>query len=310
MKISIGLDCSGMDAPIEALAQLKEEGFSIAVDHAFSSDIDPYCVETIRANSTPKLLFRDITKRNTSEIPYVDLYIAGFPCQAFSSLGKKKGFLDERGTIFFKCFEVIKTKKPKIFILENVKALLRHDRGKTFKVIQTYLDSLKSYSIAYQILNTKDYGIPQNRERLYIVGIQKKILARPFTFPPPQHSKNKLIDFVDLTDTREYPIPQYIIDSNLMKRVPKDAVFLNFAYPNDNFPNSEQYVRCITTTPKLWNVPMKRYANVKELLALQGFRITFKQVVSDTQMKKQIGNTMSVNVLKELFKAIFSSVDL
>jgi DNA (cytosine-5)-methyltransferase 1 len=163
--LKIGTDCSGIEAPIQALKQLK-----IPYQHIFSSDIDKYVIKSIKANYSPQILFGDpdgkypegdITKRNISDVPDIDLYVCGFPCQPFSQAGRRAGFEDKRGTVFFSCLEVIKKKRPKYFILENVRGLLSHDKGNTFKIIMKELNSLKGYQVDWKLLNTKDYGMIQ-----------------------------------------------------------------------------------------------------------------------------------------------------
>lgn len=114
-------------------------------------------------------------KRKIKDIPDIDLYICGFPCQPFSMAGERKGTEDSRGTIFYECLKVIRNKKPNYFILENVKGLITIDKGNTFKEILQSLKNLKIYNVEWKVLNTKDYGIPQNRERIFIIGIKKSL---------------------------------------------------------------------------------------------------------------------------------------
>lgn len=168
--ITVGTDASGIEAPIHALELLN-----IKYDHLFSCDNDSEVIKSINANYKPKKIYTDILKRNHKELPHVDLYVAGWPCQTFSVMGKQAGFNDpNKGTIFFECWDTIRSIKPKIFILENVKGLISHDKGNTFKVIKEYLSKLTNYNIYYDIYNTLDYGLPQNRERIYIIGLDKK----------------------------------------------------------------------------------------------------------------------------------------
>ena len=123
----------------------------------------------------------DITKIEASDIPDHDILLAGFPCQAFSHAGLKKGFEDIRGTLFFDVARILKEKRPKAFLLENVKGLIAHDNGNTFKVILETLNEL-GYDVHYKILNTKDFNIPQNRERIYIVGFLKEVVLNSSIF--------------------------------------------------------------------------------------------------------------------------------
>jgi DNA (cytosine-5)-methyltransferase 1 len=302
--IRVGTDCSGIEGPIQALLQLK-----IPFEHKFCSDIDKYCIESIKANYNPEIIFGDkngpfpngdITKRNIKDVPDIDLYVCGFPCQPFSQAGKREGFKDKRGNVFFSCLEVIKKKKPKYFILENVKGLITHNKGNTWEKILKYLQQLKKYSIFWKILNTRDYGIPQNRERVYIIGIDKKY--DKFIFP--DHIKmDNITNYIDNKDTSNRKIAECIIKSGMLQKIPKKSVFVDLCFQKHTYPNSDKYSPCVTANSRLWCIPMSRYANVNEYLKLQGFSNDFKQVISKTQMKKQIGNAMSINVIKSIIKS-------
>jgi DNA (cytosine-5)-methyltransferase 1 len=173
--LRIGTDCSGIEAPIVALQQLK-----IPFVHEFSSEIDKYCISTIKANFNPKIIFGDMKQRKLKDIPDIDMYVCGFPCQPFSIAGKRDGIHNPRGTIFWECLRVIKYKKPIIFVLENVKGLLSIDNGETFKNMMDELKKIKIYNVDWKILNTADYGIPQSRKRVFIVGIRKKYQSGEF----------------------------------------------------------------------------------------------------------------------------------
>lgn len=168
--IKIGTDCSGIDGPIECLKQLK-----INYIHSWSCDINPYCEKIIKHNYNPTIFFNNIIGRDHTTLPDVDIYICGFPCQPFSTIGKKEGSKDERSNIMIECINTIKAKTPKVFILENVKNFKTIENGKNYKYLMKELKSIKQYNIYPHIYNTKDYGIPQNRERLYIVGIKKRV---------------------------------------------------------------------------------------------------------------------------------------
>jgi len=294
--IRIGTDCSGIEAPIQALEKL-----GIPFKHIFSSDIDPYCRESILANYNPEIIYEDLTKRDNSKVPDIDLYVCGFPCQSFSIAGRRKGMREKRGQIFWHCVDMIETKRPSVFILENVKGILTINDGKTFeKIIQT-LREIDGYNVQYDVLNTKDFGIPQHRERVYIVGSRTK------KFDLQQLKKKKmkpLHEFIDRKDTLSKNIPPYVIKTDLFSRIPSDSAFIDINFALSSFPNSNMYSPSITTAG-LWCVPMQRNANIKELLSLQNFPKNFKQVVSNTQMKKQIGNSMSVCVLCAIFKMLY-----
>lgn len=183
--LRIGTDCSGIEAPIHALRQL-----GILHQHVWSSDIDKYCIQRIKANYDPERIYGDpdgpyhdgdIRNRDNSTLLDIDLYACGFPCQPFSHAGKRLGLQDKRGNVFFACVDVIRVKQPKYFILENVRGFLAHDKenkknkyGRTWNIIWNELSSLSDlgYTVKWKVLNTKDYGIPQNRERVYMVGVR------------------------------------------------------------------------------------------------------------------------------------------
>jgi DNA (cytosine-5)-methyltransferase 1 len=302
--LRVGTDCSGIEAPIQALLQLN-----IPFEHIFSSEIDKYCIKSIKANYEPKIIFGDkdgpfpegnITKRNIKDVPDIDLYVCGFPCQPFSTAGERKGFEDKRGNVFFSCLEVIKIKQPKYFILENVKGLKSHDKGNTWNIIWNSILELENYGyiIKWKILNTKDYGIPQNRERIYIVGVKGK----DFNWPEKKEMED-LKNYVDYFDTKSFITVRK--NKNKTINLPRDSIFIDYNFFNTNtYLNSNIWSPCLNTNSGLWCIRMNRYANIKEYLLLQGFLLTFKQTISNSQLKKQIGNSMSVNVLKCLLENI------
>ncbi len=163
-------------------------GFRIAAEQlggqcVFSSEWDKNSTKTYQRNFG-EFPAGDITKIDELTIPNHDILLAGFPCQAFSISGKQYGFDDTRGTLFFDIARILNAKKPKMFLLENVKNFARHDSGRTLKIILKTLDEL-GYEVFYQVLRSSDYGLPQARERIYIVGYLKSLNIREFEFPEP-----------------------------------------------------------------------------------------------------------------------------
>ena len=189
--IKVGTDFSGIGSPEAALKRLN-----IPHHNVFACDIDKYAEKSFLELNKPDKFYKDITTRDYKEVPQLDLYVAGFPCQSFSLAGQRKGFNETRGTLFFNVAEFIKVNQPECFILENVKGLLSHDSGKTYQTITDVLtngggtlngqmgmdtiDDGLGYHVYTKVLNTKDYGIPQNRERIFIVGFK---YYRDFNFP-------------------------------------------------------------------------------------------------------------------------------
>jgi DNA (cytosine-5)-methyltransferase 1 len=202
-NIKVGTDFSGIGSPEQALTNL-----GIDYESVFACEIDKFALQSYSAiHKKPKTFYTDITKRDHSEVEQLDLYIAGFPCQTFSLAGNRKGFDDVRGTLFFDVADFIRTNKPKTFILENVKGLVSHDNGSTFQTIISlltdnggtangqmsipYFDDGLGYHVYYSVMNSKHHGVPQNRERIFIVGFRD---FRTFTFPKREPLTKKLID--------------------------------------------------------------------------------------------------------------------
>ena len=299
--LRVGTDCSGIEAPIQALKNL-----GVPFRHVFSSDIDKYCIQSILANYEPELLFGDpngkfpdgdIRKRKMSDVPDLDLYVCGFPCQPFSQAGMKKGLEDPRGNVFEACLKVIRKKLPKYFILENVRGLLSNDGGRTWDTIWKKLQRLKRYGVSWKLLNTKDYGIPQSRPRVFIVGVRD---GEPFDFPEPFESDTKLQDLVDFGD-----LSKKVVAPCYRKKVAKaralGAYFVDPQMAGGPRRSLSDCAPCVCAcSDQYWCVKIGRQANVKELLALQGFPGDFRQAVSTTQLKRQLGNSMSVNVLESI----------
>ena len=153
--IRIGTDCSGIEAPIEALKQL-----GISFEHSFSCEKDKYALQSIKANYKPEKIYTDITKRKHGLLPNIDIYVCGFPCQPFSLMGNKMGTEDSRSNIMYQCIKVIKKKLPKVFILENVKNFKFIEKGKPFNYLISELKKVKNknkelaYNVYFDILNT------------------------------------------------------------------------------------------------------------------------------------------------------------
>lgn len=302
--IRVGTDCSGIEAPIQALKKLK-----IPFTHEFSSEIDMNCIKSIKANYKPKRIYGDkdgkypngdIRERDHSQLPDIDLYVCGFPCQPFSIQGNRNGIDDTRGTVYKACIDTIKTKLPSVFILENVRGILTSNKGSDWKIIWDTLQSLSKYGyrIEYKILNTKDYGIPQNRERVFIIGKMNEDVIW-FDKKPMK----KILNYVDKKNTASREYPPRVYKRNFLERINPNSVFVDLIFINYNNPYANKYCSCILRKSEMWCIPMHRKATVKELLKLQGFPVTFKQSVSDVQLKYQIGNSMSINVLECILKS-------
>jgi DNA (cytosine-5)-methyltransferase 1 len=313
--LSVGSDCSGIEAAIQALKLL-----GITVNHMYSCDNDPVVRESIAANYKPKHIYDNIVGRDHKVLPRVDLYVAGFPCQTFSMLGKREGFDNAiKGTIFFECCDTIRLTRPKCFILENVKGLLNHDKGNTFKIIMDHLQSLETYHINYHVYNTVDYGLPQNRERVYIVGMHKQYFNNGFTVPKTIPLEITVADVIDtqvgrdttygLITEHKLRLLRELIDTGKIDSVDEPwCVNLNVSSVARTTP-MKHICPCLLAGEGgnciYYFTPIRRRLTPREYLQLQGFPDTFKQVVSNSKMYKQVGNSMSTSVLCAIYSEIY-----
>jgi len=312
--IHIGTDCSGIEAPIIALKKLK-----IPFHHIFSCDNDKHVRQAIKKNYNPDTIYEDIITRDHSAVQPVDLYFCGFPCQSFSTAGKKAGFHDPRGTIFFHCHKYISKKKPEAFVLENVKGLLSHDKGNTFKVIMEMCNKLDGYNIYHKVLNSIDFGSPQNRERIFIIGI-KSTYKTTFKFPMNTISYPTIWDILESHDKKnkyetltewELNNLQHFIDKYSEKYDIdiEDKCYILDIGASQNFASIMHNVSpCLKASRSNYYITnLERKFTPRECLRLQGFPDDlFIQACSDHQTYKQAGNSITVNVLEELIKCIMT----
>jgi DNA (cytosine-5)-methyltransferase 1 len=311
MVIKIGTDCSGIEAPIQALQQM-----GVPFVHSFACDKDLFSLKSIKANYKPNIIYTDITKRNHSLLPDIDIYVCGFPCQPFSLMGNKMGTEDARSNIMYQCIKVIQKKLPKVFILENVKNFKFIEDGKPFNYLISKLQKIKNskeqtaYNISFDILNTKDYGIPQNRERIFIIGIRKDIQKEGKIYTTPNKTIMKPLDnFIINKEVCLNPNISISLQKNLDKiKINNNNYKKNYIITPFTFYSAMKDVSptlTFTSCKYMFHSTYKRFLTTKECLLLQGFPKNFINIVGDTHLSNQIGNSMSVNVLKVLFKKIF-----
>lgn len=284
----------------------------------FSSEWDKFAQKTYRVNygETPA---GDITKINEKDIPDFDVLLAGFPCQPFSQAGLRKGFSDTRGTMFFEIERIIKEKRPKAFLLENVKQLKGHDRGRTLKVILEHLN-MADYHVDYKILKAADFGVPQNRERIYIVGLNKNYYSMPdnyvFPFPEPTHKTTRLGDILEKNVDEKYTISDALWEGHQRRKKEHKEKGNGFGYSLFNAESkhtntiSARYYKdgseiLIDQGPDR----NPRKLTPRECARLQGFPENFIITVSDTQAYKQFGNSVAVPVIRAVAEKIIDSMD-
>jgi len=302
ITIKVGTDCSGIESPIIALKLL-----GVNVIHAFSCDCNLKVRQLIEKYYKPTFFYDNIFNRDHSKLPDIDLYICGFSCRPFSALGKKQGTSIREGTIFFECVEVIRLKRPKWFLLENIYSLITHHK-ETYELIKTKLSELKDYSITYNILNTCDYGVPQHRRRLYIIGTRNDM---------PYFTPHRKIPTVNI----DYYIDQHLPPNNEKCLIPRRQKVLDHMTQKKGIKwdedwiitlgDSIQYSRArkdcclaITTNSRfLYLTSKKRFLCLKELCYLQG--LTDKYIYDEYDYS-MIGNMMSVNVLYYIFVSLYN----
>ncbi len=282
---------------------------SVGGQCVFSSEFDEDACKTYEANfgEHPS---GDITKINAEDIPDFDILLGGFPCQAFSIIGKKEGFANETcGTLFFDIERILKVKRPSAFMLENVRNLVAHDNGNTFKVIREHLEAL-GYTVHAKVLNALDYGVPQKRERIIIAGFLKDI---PFEFPKPvcESERLSLSDILEENVDARYYVKEHIKLSRLERLRDKD-------YPKP-YISHENMAGSVTPHPYSSALRAGASANYilvnderrpteREMLRIQGFPETFKIVLPYGKIKKQCGNSVAVPVIKAVAAEMLKSL--
>jgi DNA (cytosine-5)-methyltransferase 1 len=283
---------------------------SVGAHCVFSSEWDRYAQKTYEANFNEKP-FGDITLIDESDIPKFDILLAGFPCQPFSSIGKREGFRHKtQGTLFYDVARIINYHKPKAFLLENVAGLLTHDDGRTFSTIISVLHDL-GYAIEYKVLDASDFGVPQKRERIYIVGFNKrKIKSSDFKFPKPRARKVGIGKFVE-TGRKDLSISEHLQSVYIYKI---DDGRPEVISPKSDFPvktlvASYHKIQRLTGTFVKDGPTGLRLLSEKECKAIMGFPKTFKVPVSRTQMYRQFGNSVAVPVVKAVAQAMMSHIE-
>ena len=291
-----------------------DKGFVDAgYDIVWANDFDKYAVQTYKANFGDHIVLGDINEIPLGEIPDCDVLIGGFPCQPFSMMGQQKGFEDTRGTLFFRIAEIInskieKGKKPKAVILENVRSLRTHDNGNTFKEIHRILTEELGYTVFCEILNSADYGVPQTRNRTYIVCFASD--KAKFQFPKKKELKETLQDKLEQEVDSKYFLSDRILPTILSSGTggykAKSEIDLKIARPlcatmakmhracQDNYVTQKGKVRRLTP---------------RECARLQGFEDEFVIPVSDCQAYKQFGNAVTVNVSRAVADSVKKTLE-
>lgn len=307
--VSLFSGCGGLDLGF------KKAGFDIV----YANDIDKYAVKSYEHNIGKHIELKDITQVIPSEIPNHNILIGGFPCQPFSMMGQQKGFLDDvRGTLFFNVAEIIQYHMPKVVVLENVRNLRSHDNGRTLKTIINTLENIKGsekgngYNVYWDIYDSKNYGVPQTRNRIFLVCIRndiEKVFNRPEHIPL-NVEENNLQNILEENVDAKYYLSQKILPTIMAhgsgNYYSRSEIDLSIARPltatmaKMHRANQDNYV----TQPneeaiKLGKTNIRRLTP-RECARLQGFPEDFEIIVSDSQAYKQFGNAVTVNVAEAI----------
>jgi DNA (cytosine-5)-methyltransferase 1 len=314
-----------------------EQALGDRIETVFVSEWDENAQKTYRANFNKDNfdISGDITKIAEDDIPAFNICLAGFPCQAFSLAGQRKGFTDDykgisRGTLFFDVARICAKHKPKIIFCENVKGLTIHDRGRTYKIIKGILEEL-GYKVHEDILNSRDFGVPQNRERIYIVAFKKdKIESSSFIFPQPADSSKRIKDIIEKQPvSAKYYLSDVYLETLRRHRARHEAKGNGFGYEIRDWEDVAGAIVCggmgrernllidkrqtnltpVTHIKGKINNEGVRKMTPREWARLQGYDDDFKLPLADVHLYKQLGNSVSVPVIKAIAKQIKKVLD-
>lgn len=303
-----------------------EQAFGNKIETVFVSEWDEYAQKTYRVNFKDKIYIHgDITKIAEHDIPEFDICLAGFPCQAFSLAGQRKGFSDDykgmsRGTLFFDVVRICALHKPKVIFCENVKGLTIHDKGRTFNIIKGALVNL-GYTVDEKVLNSRDFGVPQNRERIYIVAFRSDLNCGKFTFPDPTDSSKRIKDIIEEQPvSAKYYLSDVYLETLRRHRARHEAKGHGFGYEIRDWEDVAGAIVCggmgrernllidkrqtdlrpVTHIKGKINAEGIRKMTPREWARLQGYPEKFKLPLSDVHMYKQLGNSVSVPVIQAI----------
>jgi DNA (cytosine-5)-methyltransferase 1 len=291
------------------LAFQKHGGTSV-----FASEWDKFACKTYRANFG-EVPMGDITLIDENDIPNHDVLLGGFPCQPFSQAGLKKGFADTRGTIFFYIAKILETKKPKAFLLENVKQLRGHNNGKTLAKIKLVLEGL-GYSLHINVLRAADFGVPQNRERIFIVGFHSSIGGHDvlFNFPKPTKQQTRVGTILQDSVDEKYTISDKLYQGHLRRKEEhkKKGNGFGFSLFNAHSPYtntiSARYYKDGSEILIEQAGKNPRRLTPRECARLQGFPEGFIIPVSDTQAYRQFGNSVAVPIVELIAENMIKAI--
>ena len=303
-----------------------DQAFDNSIETVFVSEWDEFAQKTYKANFHDDLeIAGDITKIDEKNIPDFDICLAGFPCQAFSLAGQRKGFDDDykgmsRGTLFFDVTRICSEHKPKVIFCENVKGLTIHDKGRTFKVIVNTLREI-GYTVFYKVLNSKDFGVPQNRERIYIVAFRNDIAPGEFIFPASTDDTKRIKDILEEKPvSARYYLSDCYLETLKRHKARHEAKGNGFGYEVRSLDDIAGAIVCggmgrernlivdkrqtdltpVTHIKGKINEEGIRKMTPREWACLQGFPDNYTLPLADVHLYKQFGNSVTVPVIKAI----------
>ncbi|MDR3186412.1 MAG: DNA cytosine methyltransferase [Christensenellaceae bacterium] len=307
-----------------------ENAFGAEIETVFVCEWDEMAKRTYKFNFGDVPIAGDITQIDEMEVPSFDICLAGFPCQAFSLAGQRKGFNDDykglsRGTLFFDVVRICHYHKPKVIFCENVKGLSIHDKGRTFDILMGTLREI-GYVVYTKVLNSRDFGVPQNRERIYIVAFRSDIDSSTFEFPVPTDSSKRLRDIIERTPVScKYYLSETYMETLIRHKQRHLAKGNGFGYEIRDLNDVAGALVCggmgrernliidkrqEELTPKTHikgeiNKNGIRKMTPRECARLQGFPESYALVLSDVHLYKQFGNTVTIPVIEAIARKIF-----
>ena len=335
--LKVATVCSGVGSPEVAIKNLN-----IKHEIVFGCEIDKYARQTYLANFKPSMMLEDMTKEDwEDEKYYSDIIVGGIPCQAFSLAGKRLGELDARGLLFYDFYRYVKNQQPKYFIIENVKGLLSMDKGNVFNnwkallgqsengtaFLHNHEDSLM-YNLHWKVLNSSNFGLPQNRERVYIVGFEKSINSENFKFPENLNipisledilednpNDAKIIERSDIEIYKDFFIEEDIFGNKTLPNKPIQIGKVNkggqgerIYHPAGHAITLSAYGGGVGSKTGLYKINNQiRKLTVLECFRLQGFPDDYVKPVSSSQLYKQAGNSISVPVIENILKVLLKN---
>ena len=307
-----------------------DQAFGKELKTVFVSEWDEHAQKTYRANFEDNAnIAGDITKIREDDVPEFDVCLAGFPCQAFSLAGQRKGFSDDfkgmsRGTLFFDVARICAKHKPKVIFCENVKGLTIHDKGKTFDIIKGTLKEI-GYSVYEKILNSRNFGVPQNRERIYIVAFRNDINSADFKFPESTDSNKRIRDIIEENPvSAKYYLSDTYVETLRRHRARHEAKGNGFGYEIRDWNDVAGAIVCggmgrernliidirqtnlkpVTRIKGMINKEGIRKMTPREWARLQGYPDSYKLLLADVHLYKQLGNSVTVPVIKAIAEQV------